>query len=69
MIVGQATLGLEISEEVTNIDAVIFPTLINDCGLTTGIVMALTEINRRMLIIVSAFFYNYQLEIIHISIK
>jgi len=56
MIIGQATLGLEISEEMTDIDVVILPTLINDCGLTAAIVTILNEINPSILIIVSAFF-------------
>jgi len=63
MIIGQATLGLEIVQQIENIDAVLLPTMIDGCGLTAGIAMAIKECNPKIQIIVSEqmHFYNCQL--------
>jgi len=53
MIIGQATLGLEIHNELMNIDTVILPTVIDDCGLTAGIATAIKEVNKNITIFVS----------------
>jgi len=53
MIIGQATLGLEIIEELMGIDVVILPTVMDDCGLTAGIAMAIKEVNPNIMTIVS----------------
>lgn len=53
MIIGQATLGIEICEDLRKIDAVILPTTINGCGLTHGIAMAIKGWNSKIKIIVS----------------
>ncbi|XP_024890425.1 uncharacterized protein LOC112466533 [Temnothorax curvispinosus] len=45
MIIGQATLGIEMLEYLLKFDAVILPTTINGCGLTTGIAMAIKGLN------------------------
>ncbi|XP_011692349.1 PREDICTED: threonine dehydratase biosynthetic, chloroplastic-like [Wasmannia auropunctata] len=51
MIIGQATLGLEIIENIEKINIVLLPTTINGCGLTTGIAMAIKEWNPNIKII------------------
>ncbi|XP_018307886.1 L-threonine dehydratase catabolic TdcB-like [Mycetomoellerius zeteki] len=51
MIIGQATLGIEILDDIKNIDAVLLPTAINGCGLTTGIAMAIKEYNPKIKVI------------------
>ncbi|XP_024869005.1 uncharacterized protein LOC112452822 [Temnothorax curvispinosus] len=53
MIIGQATLGIEMMEENANInaEAVILPTSINGCGLITGIAMAIKGRNSNIKII------------------
>jgi len=43
MIIGQATLDLEIVREIENINAVLLTTMINGCGLTASIAMAIKE--------------------------
>ncbi|XP_071652638.1 L-threonine ammonia-lyase-like [Temnothorax longispinosus] len=51
MIIGQATLGIEMMEEKINAEAVILPTSINGCGLITGIAMAIKGRNPNIKII------------------
>lgn len=56
MIIGQATLGLEIFEQLDSgktIDAVILPTTIDGCGVTMTIAMAIRQWNSNIKIIVS----------------
>jgi len=55
MIVGQATLGVEIFEQMTkhDFDVLILPTMIDGCGLTAGIAVAVKEYNSNKKIIVS----------------
>ncbi|XP_071571620.1 L-threonine ammonia-lyase-like [Temnothorax nylanderi] len=45
MVIGQATLGIEMMEYLLKFDAVILPTTINGCGLITGIAMAIKGLN------------------------
>ncbi|XP_011707831.1 PREDICTED: uncharacterized protein LOC105462712 [Wasmannia auropunctata] len=45
MIIGQATMGLELINQLSDIDAVILPTIIDGCGLTTGIATVIRERN------------------------
>jgi len=52
MIVGQATLGLEIFEQ-TDYDVLILPTMIDGCGLTAGIALAVKGYKSNKTIIVS----------------
>ncbi|XP_071572824.1 L-threonine ammonia-lyase-like [Temnothorax nylanderi] len=51
MIIGQATLGIEMMEDKINAEAVILPTSINGCGLITGIAMAIKGLNPNIKII------------------
>ncbi|XP_018307887.1 L-threonine dehydratase catabolic TdcB-like [Mycetomoellerius zeteki] len=54
MIIGQATLGLEIFEQLDSgktIDAVILPTTIDGCGVTMTIAMAIRQWNSNIKII------------------
>jgi len=54
MIIGQASLGMEIIEELTEgFDVVILPTLFTDCTLTAGIAKAIKDINPNITTIVS----------------
>jgi len=53
IIIGQATLGVEILEDVMNIDALILPTEVDDCELTAGIATAIKEVNLNIMIFVS----------------
>lgn len=53
MIIGEATLGLEIMEQEPKIDAVLLPTTMDGCGLAIGIAMAIKELNSKVEIIVS----------------
>jgi len=58
MIIGQATLGIEISEQSKEFDVVILPTTIDGCGLTAGIAMAIKRWNSEIKIIVSEYIRN-----------
>lgn len=49
---GQGTLGLEIHEQVDNIDAVIIPT--GGGGLMAGVALAMKTLNPNVQIIVSS---------------
>ncbi|XP_011638612.1 uncharacterized protein LOC105428154 [Pogonomyrmex barbatus] len=51
MIIGQATMGLEMMQQVHNIDAVILPTTIDGCNLTAGIALAIKEHNSKVQVI------------------
>jgi len=55
MIIGQATLGTEISEQNKEFDVVILPTTIDGCGLTADIAMAIRRWNSDIKIIVSEY--------------
>jgi len=51
--------SLEINEEMMNIDVMILPTAIDDCGLAAGIAMAIKGVKPKITIFVSKqFFYN-----------
>jgi len=60
MIVGQATLGIEIFEQMTehDFDVLILPTMIDGCGITAGIAMAVRDLNPNIKIIVSEHTYT-----------
>ncbi|XP_011882648.1 PREDICTED: uncharacterized protein LOC105570217 [Vollenhovia emeryi] len=51
MIIGQATLGLEIMSQNSCADTVLLPTTINGCGLSLGIAIAIKGCNRAVKII------------------
>jgi len=55
MIIGQATLGIEILEQMTkhDFDVLILPTMIHGCGLTAGIALAVKAHDPNKKIIVS----------------
>ncbi|XP_071564060.1 L-threonine ammonia-lyase-like [Temnothorax nylanderi] len=53
MIIGQATLGIEMMEQANDVDAVILPTSDDGCGLTAGIAMAVKSQNPNIKVIVS----------------
>jgi len=53
MIIGQATLGIEMLEDVTNADAVILPTAIDGCGFTAALAMVIKGIDPKIKVIVS----------------
>jgi len=53
MIIGQATLGIEICEQIMEIDVIILPTIMDGCGITAGIALAVRESNPNIKIIVS----------------
>jgi len=53
MIIGQATLGLEIMLQQPKVDTVLLPTTIDGCGLTTGIATVIKGFNSKIKIIVS----------------
>jgi len=53
MIIGHATLGLEIVREIENINAVLLTTMINGCGLTASIATAIKQCNPKIQVIVS----------------
>jgi len=54
MIIGQATLGIEIFEQVEKeIEVIILPTIMDGCGITAGIAIAVRESNPNIKIIVS----------------
>jgi len=54
MIVGQATLGIEIVEQTDyDFDVLILPTVIDGCGLIAGIAVAIKGYNSNKKIIVS----------------
>ncbi|KYN04469.1 Putative threonine dehydratase, partial [Cyphomyrmex costatus] len=50
MIIGQATIGLEILKQ-RKIDVVLLPTLIDGCGLTTAIAIAIKGTNPKIVVI------------------
>jgi len=52
MIIGQATLGIEIFEQM-EFDVIILPTMIDGCGITAGIAAAVRDSNPNIKIIVS----------------
>jgi len=60
MIIGQATLGIEIFEQMTvhDFDVLILPTMIDGCGITAGIAVAVRESNPNIKIIVSEHTYT-----------
>ncbi|XP_018307885.1 L-threonine dehydratase catabolic TdcB [Mycetomoellerius zeteki] len=51
MIIGQATLGIEIMNQQSKIDAVLLPTTIEGCGLTTAIAIAIKGCNSKITVI------------------
>ncbi|XP_018337048.1 PREDICTED: L-threonine dehydratase catabolic TdcB-like [Trachymyrmex septentrionalis] len=51
MIIGQATLGIEIIEQQSEIDVVLLPTAIEGCGLTTAIAIAIKGCNSKITVI------------------
>jgi len=53
MIIGQATLGVEILEQGIGFDVIILPTMFDGCGLSAGIAVAVRESNPNIKIIVS----------------
>jgi len=53
MIIGQATMGIEIFEQIMEIDVIILPTIMDGCGITAGIAIAVRESNPNIKIIVS----------------
>lgn len=53
MIIGQATLGLEIIQQQPEIDTVLLPTTIDGCALTIGIAIVLKRLNPNIKVIVS----------------
>jgi len=57
MIIGQATLGIEIFEQM-EFDVIILPTMIDGCGITAGIAVAVRESNPNIKIIVSEHTYT-----------
>jgi len=60
MIIGQATLGIEIFEQMAeqDFDVLILPTMIDGCGITAGIAIAVRESNPNIKIIVSEHTYT-----------
>jgi len=58
MIIGQATLGIEIFEQITDFDVLILPTMIDGCGITAGIAVAVRDSNPNIKIIVSEHTYT-----------
>jgi len=53
MIIGQATLGIEILEQKIEFDVLILPTTMDGCGITAGIAIAVRESNPNIKIVVS----------------
>ncbi|XP_011063779.1 PREDICTED: uncharacterized protein LOC105151647 [Acromyrmex echinatior] len=51
MIIGQATLGIEIVRQQSQIDVVLLPTTIKGCGLTTAIAIAIKGCNSKITVI------------------
>ncbi|XP_018370891.1 PREDICTED: L-threonine dehydratase catabolic TdcB-like [Trachymyrmex cornetzi] len=51
MIIGQATLGIEIMKQQSNVDVVLLPTTIEGCGLTTAIAIAIKGCNSKITVI------------------
>ncbi|EGI59740.1 Threonine dehydratase catabolic [Acromyrmex echinatior] len=51
MIIGQATLGIEIMQQQSKIDVVLLPTTIKNCGLTTAIAIAIKGYNSKITVI------------------
>ncbi|KAG5332322.1 THD1 dehydratase, partial [Acromyrmex heyeri] len=51
MIIGQATLGIEIVQQQSKIDVVLLPTTIKGCGLTTAIAIAIKGCNSKITVI------------------
>ncbi|KAG5336391.1 THD1 dehydratase, partial [Acromyrmex charruanus] len=51
MIIGQATLGIEIVQQQSEIDVVLLPTTIKNCGLTTAIAIAIKGCNSKITVI------------------
>jgi len=58
MIIGQATLGIEIFEQMMEFDVIILPTIMDGCGVTVGIAIAIRESNPNIKIIVSEHTYT-----------
>lgn len=62
MIIGQATLAIELIEQMTQIeklDAVILPTTIDGCGLTVGLALAIKHSYPAIKVIVSEQILSY----------
>jgi len=53
MIIGQATLGIEIMEQLSTIDTIILPTRTDGCGLTAAIAMIIKNYDPNIYVIVS----------------
>jgi len=53
MIMGVATLGIEIFEQKMEFDVIILPTIMDGCGITAGIAIAVRESNPNIKIYVS----------------
>lgn len=63
MIIGQATVGIEMTEDMSKLDAIILPTIFDVCGFTAAIAMSVKEKNSDIKVIVSEqlLFYDCQL--------